>query len=470
VRIIATIALILVLGAAAITAELFRSPISISDWISNPSASFKLAQGENPAPVTLVRPVSQPLSAMAQLGKAIFYDQTLSASGKMSCSTCHNPTNSYAPANDLPAQFGGPDLKSQGVRAVPSLMYLQSQPNFYIGPDPAGDNDNPVPLPQLIAASKTHARATKTAQSTAQSAANIVPEGGLFWDGRVNTLQGQAYGPLLSPYEMDGGNVQTVVAKLQAAPYAHYFTDLFGPYVFQNQDQALAEALFAVARYQVEEQSFHPYSSKYDAWLEGKARLTQEEMRGYILFNDVDKGDCAACHLSQPTPDGLPPLFTDHQYEALGAPRNPKIAVNDNASYYDLGICGPYRDDLKNQTQYCGMFLTPTLRNSATRQVFFHNGVFTTLQQVLDFYNFRDVQPGKVYPMAADGTVEKFNDLPKSDLANIDNTDPPLDRTLGQKAALSKADEKAIIAFIKTLNDGYYTPTAAAPPQVAESQ
>ena len=468
-RIIATIALVFVLGAAAITAELFRSPISISDWISNPAASFKLAQGENPAPVTLVRPVAQPLSAMAQLGEAIFHDQTLSASGKMSCSTCHSPQNSYGPPNDQPAQFGGPDLKSQGVRAVPSLMYLQDQPNFYIGPDPAGDNDAPAPLPQLIAASKSATRVTKTAQSTAQSAANIVPEGGLFWDGRVNTLQTQAMGPLISPFEMDGGSMQTVAAKLKAASYAHYFTELFGPAIFNTPSQAVDEALFAVARYQIEEQSFHPYSSKYDAWLEGKARLTQEELRGYILFNDPDKGDCAACHLSQPTPDGLPPLFTDHQYEALGAPRNPHLAANDDPKYYDLGICGPYRGDLKDQTQYCGMFLTPTLRNSATRRVFFHNGVFHSLQDVMDFYDFRDTDPGKIYPKAADGTVEKFNDLPKSDLANIDNTDPPLDRTLGQKAALSKADEKAIIAFIKTLNDGYYTPSAT-PSQVAEAQ
>lgn len=466
-RIITTIAAVAVIGAGAIAAELFFSPISVSDWISNPAASFKLAQGENPAPVTLVRPVAQPLSAMAQLGQAIFHDQTLSGSGKMSCASCHDPANSYAPNNKLAVQLGGPDLKSQGVRAVPSLMYLERQPNFSIGPDPAGDNDAPVPLPQLIAASKNATRTTKTAQSTASSAVNIVPEGGLFWDGRVDTLQSQAMGPLLSPFEMDGGDVATVVAKLQAAPYAHYFTDLFGADIFSNQGMALSEAMFAVARYQIEEPTFHPYSSKYDAWLEGKARLTQEEMRGYILFNDPDKGDCAACHLSQPTGDMQPPLFTDHQFEALGAPRNADITANNDSKYYDLGICGPYRDVLKNQTQYCGMFLTPTLRNSATRQVFFHNGVFHTLQDVVDFYNFRDTDPGKIYPKAADGTVEKFNDMPKSDIANVDNSDPPLDRTLGQKAALSDADEKAIIAFIKTLNDGFYVPTPTAAPKVA---
>lgn len=471
VRIIATIVLVLVLATCVVTAELLRTPISIADWIAHPAASFKLAQGENPAPVVLIRPPQAPLSAMAELGKRIFFDQSLSASGKISCAFCHNPEHDYAPSNALAAQLGGPDLTSQGVRAVPSLMYLERQPNFYIGPDPAGDTDVPVPLPQLIAAGQTHARVTKTAQSTAQSAANIVPEGGLFWDGRVNTLQSQAMAPLLSPFEMDGGSIARVAAKLQAAPYAPLFYQLFGPDVFQTPNVAVSEALFAVARYQIEAQSFHPYSSKYDAWLEGKARLSPAELRGYVLFNDPNKGDCAACHLSQPTPDGpaslaLPPLFTDHQFEALGAPRNPKLIANNDPNYYDLGICGPYREDLKSQTQYCGMFLTPTLRNSATRHVFFHNGVFDSLQQVLDFYNFRDTDPGKIYPKSANGTVEKFNDLPPKYLANIDNTDPPLNRTLGETPALTPGEEKDIIAFIKTLNDGYYTP-APTPQKVA---
>jgi cytochrome c peroxidase len=427
----------------------------LSDWISNPAASFKLAQGENPAPVTLVRPEAAPLSAMAQLGKLIFYDTSLSSSGKLSCSSCHSQQDSYGPANDLPAQFGGPDVTSQGVRAVPSLMYLDHQPNFYIGPDPGGDSDTPTALPQLAAASGGAKRSVKTAQSTAQSAANIVPEGGLFWDGRANTLQTQAMGPLLSPFELDGGSVQRVAGKLQAAPYAYRFTQLFGPAIFQAPGLTVAEAMFAVARYQIEDPSFHPYSSKYDAWLEGKARLSPAEMRGYVLFSDPDKGDCAACHLSQPTVDGQPPLFTDHQYEALGAPRNPKLAVNANPAYYDLGICGPYRADLSTQTQYCGMFLTPTLRNSATRHVFFHNGVFHNLQQVLDFYDFRDVDPGKVYPKTATGQVDKFDDLPTRYVANIDNTDPPLNRQLGQAPALSHGEEQDIIAFLRTLTDGY---------------
>jgi cytochrome c peroxidase len=456
-----------VLGVCSATAYLLQTPVPVADWFSNPVASFELAQGENPNPVTLVRPAIQPLSAMALLGQQIFNDTSLSSSGRLSCASCHSAQTAYAPANALPAQFGGPTVSAQGVRAVPSLMYLAQQPNFYIGPDISGDNDTPVALPQLAAAGVNAVRATKTAQSTAQSAANIVPEGGLFWDGRVNTLQSQAMGPLLSPFEMDGGSIARAAAKLQAAPYASLFKALFGPDIFVSPGMAVSEALFAVSRYQVEDPSLHPYSSKYDAWLEGKARLSGKEMRGYVLFNDPNKGDCAACHLSQPTADGQPPLFTDHQYEALGAPRNPDLAANKNPSYYDLGICGPYRTDLASQTQYCGMFLTPTLRNTAARHVFFHNGVFHSLRQVLDFYDFRDTDPGKIYPQDATGRVLKFNDLPEKYLANIDNIDPPLNRTLGQAPALSRAEEKDIIAFLQTLTDGYYTP--APPPAQADS-
>jgi cytochrome c peroxidase len=391
---------------------------------------------------------------MALLGKAIFYDRSLSASGRLACASCHSPANAYGPPNSAPAMFGGPQLQSQGVRAVPSLMYLQDQPNFYIGPDP-GEIETAAPLTQLAATAGTATRAQKTAATTAQSAANIVPMGGLFWDGRVNTLQSQAMGPLLSPFELDGGSVARVAAKLQAAPYAGSFTELFGPMIFGNPNMVVSEAMFAVARYQVEDPSFHPYSSKFDAWLEGKARLSPAEMRGYVLFNDPNKGDCGACHLDQPTVDDQPPLFTDHQFEALGVPRNPELAVNRNPKYYDLGICGPYRTDLAAQTQYCGMFLTPTLRNVATRRVFFHNGEYHDLRHVMDFYDFRDTNPEKIYPKDAKGQVEKYDDLPRADWANIDTADPPLTLQMGQTPALTGAEEKDIIAFLQTLDDGY---------------
>jgi len=350
---------------------------------------------------------------------------------------------------------GGPRLMRQGVRAVPALAYLERQPSFAIGPDNE-ENEN-VNLAQLVALSRDAVRVRKTAPLASPAAANMVPQGGLFWDGRADTLQDQALSPLLDPREMDGGTIDTVAGKLQRAPYAARFVELFGNSVWSNRRLAVSEALFAVARYQIEDVSFHPYTSKFDFWLEGKARLSGAELRGYSLFNDPAKANCAGCHVDQPSRDGLAPLFTDHQFEALGAPRNAALAVNADPTFFDLGICGPYRRDLSGDTQYCGLFMTPTLRNAATRHAFFHNGVFKTLKQVLDFYDFRDTQPQKIYPRGADGTVEKFNDLPAAYRANVDVTDPPFDRTAGDRPAMTVQDESDIIAFLNTLVDGYRT-------------
>ena len=447
--------------AGALLILVAHSPLPLDAWTSHPRASFLLSLGENPFPVRLVRPPAAPLSAMAQLGRQVFFDPSLSSSGRMSCASCHSPQHAYGPPGDEPVMTGGPALASQGLRAVPSLMYLERQPNFSVGPD--NDENENISLAQLAAQSFNAPRAKKTAQDTAQSAANLVPVGGLFWDGRADTLQAQALFPVLNPLEMDGGSIEAEAARLRHAPYAQQFIQLFGSSIFDNPRLAVAEALFAVARYQIEDPSFHPYSSKYDAWLEGKARLSQAELRGYLLFNDPEKADCAGCHLDQPTPDSLPPQFTDDQYEALGVPRNQALNVNHDLNYFDLGICGPIRTDMADQPQYCGMFLTPTLRNVATRQVFMHNGVYHTLQQVMDFYNLRDTDPASIYPTGPDGKVEKYNDIPAQYRTNVDTTDPPLDRTPGQKPANSQQDLQDIIAFIKTLTDGYDAKRARSP-------
>jgi cytochrome c peroxidase len=405
----------------------------------------------NPRPIHLVRSAAAPLSAMAQLGRQVFFDRTLSSSGRLSCAACHSPQRAYGPPNDLAVMYGGPTLKRQGVRAVPSLMYLERSPGFTVGPDTGEGPDGaatPSPPPTLI-------RGQKSAQDLSQSATNLVPQGGLFWDGRADTLQEQALSPLLNPLEMDGGSVARIAAKLRQAPYAPQLVQLFGSSVFDNPRVAVSEALFAVGRYQIENVDFHPYSSKYDFWLEGKARFTPAEARGYQIFNDPKLANCAGCHVDQPSADGLPPLFTDHQYEALGVPRNGLLAVNRNPSYYDLGICGPIRTDMKKQTQYCGMFLTPTLRNVATRHAFFHNGVYNSLQQVLDFYDFRDTKPQRVYRRDRNGHVDKFDDLPLRYRANADTIDPPFDRTLGAAPPMTHAEEEDVIAFLRTLTDGY---------------
>lgn len=398
--------------------------------------------GVNPHPVTLVRPPAGPLSAMAQLGRHVFFDRTLSSSGAQSCADCHSPQHAFGPPGAAPVMTGGPHLTRQGLRAVPSLMYLERQPSFSIGPDDPESEGAPA------------------AGSTA--AANLVPQGGLFWDGRADTLQSQAVQPLLNPLEMDGGSIAAVAQKLRRSPYAASFVQLFGTGIFAQPQVAVAEALFAVARYEFEDPAFHPYTSKYDYWLEGRARLSPAEVRGLRLFDDPHGANCAACHLDRPSADGLPPLFTDHQFEALGVPRNPELAANRNPAYFDLGICGPQRTDLTAQRQYCGLFATPTLRNVATRHVFFHNGRYHTLTQVMDFYVERDNAPQRIYPRGPGGTPLKFDDLPPADRRNVDTVDAPFDRPAGEEPVLTAAEERDVIAFLRTLTDGY-RPTAPSP-------
>ena len=83
-----------------------------------------LPDGGNPHPVHLVLPPRKPLSAVARLGRELFFDPRLSGSGRVSCASCHSPRHAYGPPNALPVQIGGSRMNRFGVRAVPSLEYL----------------------------------------------------------------------------------------------------------------------------------------------------------------------------------------------------------------------------------------------------------------------------------------------------------------------------------------------------------
>lgn len=359
------------------------------------------------------------LSAAASLGEQIFHDPTLSASGQMSCATCHNASTAYAPNNALAVQLGGPGLATAGTRAVPSLKYLTTEtPQFHFESDGT-------------------------------------PVGGFNHDGRAQTLAEQAERPLLSPNEMANASKSDFVDRLKQTGYAEQFRQVFGPGIFDTPDDAFARALLAIQQYEAEDASFHPFDSKYDAFLTGKATLTDAELRGLALFNRADKGNCAACHISGKGSDGSLPLFTDFTYDNIGVPRNPDIPANADSTYYDLGLCGPVRTDLTDRPELCGAFKVPTLRNVATRQVFFHNGQFKTLKDALRFYVRRDTNPEEFYPIGTDGKIQKFNDLPEQFQKNVNTTEAPYNRTVGMAPALSDAEIDDVIAFLKTLTDGY---------------
>jgi cytochrome c peroxidase len=257
---------------------------------------------------------------------------------------------------------------------------------------------------------------------------------------------------------MGNPDLEAVAARISRAPYGDQFVRLFGAEATDSPQKIAQIALIAVAHFEVEDASFNRYNSKFDYWLEGKARFTPAEMRGYLAFNDPKRGNCGGCHVDAPRGDWLPPLLTDNQYEALAVPRNPELEVNRKADYFDLGICGPTRSDQQAQTQYCGMFRTPSLRNVAQRSVFFHNGRYHSLREVMEFYNFRDTQPERIYPRRADGSIDVFDDVPPQYRANVDVKDAPFDRKRGDAPPMSDGDMEDIIAFMKTLSDGYELP------------
>jgi cytochrome c peroxidase len=172
-------------------------------------------------------------------------------------------------------------------------------------------------------------------------------------------------------------------------------------------------------------------------------------------------------------------MFTDYTYDNLGVPRNWEIAANTDPTpayyglplngtalgapyaYYDLGLCGPLREPALGAAT-CGQFKVPSLRNVAIKQSYFHNGVFHNLQDLVDFYITRDVDPARWY-VQADGVtpeIAPYNDLPADFVANVNVLEAPYHP--GLAPSLNAAERKDLIAFLCTLSDGYVPANAAA--------
>jgi cytochrome c peroxidase len=420
------------------------------------------SNNKDKAVVAPAKSTSNNLSLAAQVGQKMFFDATLSGSGKMSCATCHDPKSAYGPPNNLAVQLGGEALSKSGVRTVPSLRYKDITPTYA----DLLDNPDGISLPG--------------------------PGGGFTWDGRADTLAEQSGIPLLDKNEMANADAASVVGKIKTAPYVALFRQAFGDHVLDNDKLAFESAGKALQAFQMEDRSFHPYSSKFDLASANKigGKLTSAEARGLKVFVDPVIGNCASCHYNGAGLNGSSGLFTDFSFEAIGVPRNPAIPANSDPAYFDLGVCGPLRSDHRPSAahadnRFCGMFKSPTLRNLATKKVFFHNGVMHSLEQVIRFYNTRDTMPELWYPTVGGkakkkpdrnfptyglittqyigGHVEKYNDLPPEYAQNID-TQMPLDgRKAGSKPPMTEQNLKDLICFLNILNDDYQpgqTPTA----------
>ena len=182
--------------------------------------------------------------------------------------------------------------------------------------------------------------------------------------------------------------------------------------------------------------------------LRGQARFTPQEERGQSLFTIAQKGNCAACHTLKPdSRDPRDSLFTDFGFHALGVPRNRDIAQD---GQFDLGYCATQPGGATGNARWCGWFKTPTLRNVALTAPYMHNGRFATLREAVAFYATRDTQPERWYPNG-----EKFDDLPVALRVNVDLDTRPYHRRPEQRPALNDEEIDDIVAFLKTLTDGY---------------
>ncbi|HEY8124888.1 MAG TPA: cytochrome c peroxidase [Methylocystis sp.] len=373
------------------------------------------------------------LTALELLGKRVFEDKSLSRPAGVSCASCHDAATAFQGNNGspVPAVARGSLPTSFGKRNTPSIMYASFAPPFSF----IDDKDEETGKIEKI------------------------PAGGQFFDGRAGDLLAQVEGPMLDPSEMNAPSKRFIVEAVQGGGYADLVRKVYGEKIFADPDAAFEKLAQAVVAFETSAR-FHPFASKFDDYLRGRAQLTALEKKGFELFKDPKKGNCLACHAGkQDSRDPQDWLFTDFTYDALGGPRNSAIpsAAKPDASP-DLGLCA--RPGLAEAAptgfkveSVCGAFKVPTLRNIAATGPYLHNGVFDKLRDVVAFYATRDTDPGRWYPKDRRGKPAKYDDLPASAHENVNVDEVPYDRKPGEKPRLSEKDIDAIVAFLETLTD-----------------
>lgn len=353
-----------------------------------------------------VKPTQAP-DSLAALGETLFFDPDLSKTRTQSCSSCHDPAFGFADPREGPAGKAvsvGADGKSIGTRNAPSVAYAAFSPAF-------------------------HRRADGKYA------------GGQFLDGRADTLEDQAGGPVLNPVEMAMPDKASVVARLKEKPaYVAAFKTQFGADVFADDDKAFAAMGKAMAAYE-RSPAVSPFDSKYDRYLRGEYTMTPQEELGRVLFFSNQFTNCHLCHQLKPAAEAGE-TFSDYSFHNIGVPRNPALDVQGRLPV-DHGLL--QRPGITDRAQD-GRFRVPSLRNVAVTGPYMHNGVFRDLRTVILFYNkynskaaARQIDPETGKPWAA----------------------PEVPATLSREEldfgpALDNRRIDALVAFLKTLTDKRY--------------
>ncbi len=267
----------------------------------------------------------------------------------------------------------------------------------------------------------------------------------------------------MNPVEQNLSDAAEVVGRVCAGAYGDRLRAHFGDAACSNPVDGYNAIAVALSAFESSAE-VNAFSSKYDHYLKDPERypLSDQERLGLELFDREDKGNCAACHPSRPGPGGEPPLFTDFTYDNLGVGRNPEnpwyglSEFNpEGEAWIDEGLGGflktvPRFADRAAENR--GKHKVPTLRNVDLRpgdgfvKAYMHNGAQKSLREVVHFYNTRDLLPGcEGLADARPGgncwpAPEVTENLNRDELGNLGLTD---------------AEEDAIVAFMRTLSDGW---------------
>lgn len=341
------------------------------------------------------------------LGELIFYDTNLSGPAGQGCVSCHNPDAGFANPNHDYATSEGAVAGLFADRNAPTIAYSQYSPEFYF------DGTDYI--------------------------------GGQFLDGRAATLEKQAGGPPLNPVEMHNATIREYVDKIALSSYAGEFKRIYGQNIFSDANASYAAVADALSAYE-RSSKVSRFSSKFDAFQNGKATLTAQEKLGLDLF--VGKANCFVCHpIGNEDLTTVPALFTEYDYVNIGVPKNPdnpyytipSVYNPEGSSFIDIGLARNPTVIADGRIQENrGKFKTPTLRNVELTAPYMHNGVFKTLKEVVEFYNTRDTDTAR-------WGAPEVNE-------NID------EKTLVGDLKLTSEEVDALVAFLKTLTDGYQAP------------
>lgn len=390
-----------------------------------------------------------------QLGESIFFDENLSINLNQSCASCHGPE----------AGWTGPDEQINAHGAV------------YEGSIPGRFGDRKPP---------SSAYATQSPVLHMDKKGLFV--GGNFWDGRAtgeklgNPAADQAQGPFLNPMEQALPDSACVVYRVCnpviPSDYPVTFEEVWGDeacdiawpadvkvvcategatVTLSDADRAKSDLNYdyialSIAAYEASPE-VNAFTSKWDYSFQGKAKFTKLEQKGFALFQG--KGKCKLCHLSS----GKQALFTDFTFDNLGIPQNPENPAGVAPDFVDPGLGGfligaGYEEDV--YMAEWGKQKVPTLRNVDLRpsddddfvKAYGHNGYFKSLEGIVHFYNTRDVLdqcPGAY----SEAQALAANCWPAPEVPENVNT-----AELGD-LGLTADEEAAIVAFLRTLSDGY---------------